>query len=161
MHVLMMTESRKRYKRLIDSAIKTDFEFELKNDLEMIAPLIDMIHQVSYGHNLFDENSQLQMAMAIEQAINNAMVRGNLEIKREDYPFVSRKIFQERAQLAPFRERTVYFHILVTRESQQRLPFRIQNRDSTLAPFLKAVIGEFSRRDGTDLVLIKTFMDRC
>jgi CheY-like chemotaxis protein len=159
MHVLMMSESEARYKRLIDSAIKTDFEFELKNDLEIVAPLIEMIQQVSFGHNLVDENSQLQLAVAIEQALNNAMVRGNLEIKREEFPFVSRQIFQERAQQAPYRNRTVYFRALVTRESatftvrDQGPGFDISTVPSGGDP------ESFRDGSGRGLVLIKTFMD--
>jgi CheY-like chemotaxis protein len=159
MHVLMMTESEARYKRLIDSALKTDFEFELKNDLEIIAPLLDLIHQVSYGHNLFDENSQLQMAVAIEQALNNAMVRGNLEIKHDEFPFVSRKIFQDRAQQPAYRDRTVYFRALVTRQSAT---FTVRDQgpgfDTKTVP---AGGNPDSFRDGSGrgLVLIKTFMD--
>jgi CheY-like chemotaxis protein len=159
MHVLMMTESEARYKRLIDSAIKTDFEFELKNDLEIIAPLIDMISQVSYGHNLLDENSQVQMAVAIEQALNNAMVRGNLEIKRDEFAYVSRNVFKERAAQAPYCDRTVYFRALVTRQSatftvrDQGPGFDINTVPSSGNP------ESFRDGSGRGLVLIKTFMD--
>lgn len=159
MHVLMMSESEARYKRLIDSAIKTDFEFELKNDLEIVAPLIDMIHQVSLGHNLLDENSQLQLAVAIEQALNNAMVRGNLEIRRDEFPFVSRQIFNERAQQAPYCDRIVYFRALVTRESAT---FTIRDQGPGFDTSTVPSGGDpesFRDGSGRGLVLIKTFMD--
>jgi CheY-like chemotaxis protein len=159
MHVLMMTESEARYKRLIDSAIKTDLEFELKNDLDIIAPLMDMIHQVSLGHNLLDENSQLQLSVAVEQALNNAMVRGNLEIKREEFPFVSRQIFQDRAQQAPYSERTIYFRVLVTREAAS---FTVRDQgpgfDLSTVPS-GGNPDSFREGSGRGLVLIKTFMD--
>ncbi len=159
MHVLMMSESEARYKKLVNCATKTDFEFELKNDLSIIAPLIDMIQQITLGHELFNQNGQLQMGVALEQAINNAMVRGNLEIKREDVAFVSRRFFEERSQQKPYCDRTVYFRALVTPEA---VKFTIRDQGSgfdtsTIPP--AADPESFREGTGRGLVLIQTFMD--
>ncbi len=159
MHVLAMSESEARYKKLLDCAIKSDFEFELQNDLEIVAPLIDMIHQVSGGHSLFDENSQLQMGVALEQALHNAMVRGNLEINRDEFPFVSRNIFEERAAQKPYSDRRVYFRALVNR---QGATFTVRDQgpgfDVSQVP-TESSPESFRDGSGRGLVLIKTFMD--
>jgi CheY-like chemotaxis protein len=160
MHILMMAESEARYKRLIDCAIKTDFEFELRNDLTLIEPLIELIQQVSGGHNLFQHNCQVQLSVALEQALHNAMVRGNLEMDRQEFPVVSREIFEQRAMQSPYCDRTVYFRATVSRDAAQ---FVIRDMgpgfDLSLVP--EAADPE-SFRDGSGrgLVLIKTFMDQ-
>lgn len=159
MHILMMAESEARYKRLIDCAIRTDFEFELQNDLTIIDPLIEMIQQVSGGHNLFHHNGQVQLSVALEQALHNAMVRGNLEIDRDEIPVVSREIFDERASQEPFLDRTVYFRATVTPDAASFI-IRDQGPGFDLSLVPEAADPE-SFRDGSGrgLVLIKTFMD--
>jgi len=160
MHILMMAESEARYKRLIDCAIKTDFEFELQNDLTIIDPLIELIQQVSGGHNLFHHNCQVQLSVALEQALHNAMVRGNLEICRDEFPVVSREIFEQRAAQIPYSDRKVYFRATVTPDAAH---FVIRDMgpgfDTSLVP---AAADPESFRDGSGrgLVLIKTFMDQ-
>ena len=54
MHILAMSDSDARYKKLMRSAKKVHFEFELDNDLRVIDPLVDLIQQVVASQDLFD-----------------------------------------------------------------------------------------------------------
>lgn len=160
MHILMMADSEARHKRLIDCAIKTDFEFELRNDLTLIEPLVELIQTVSGGHNLFQHNCQVQLSVALEQALHNAMVRGNLEMDRKEFPVVSQEIFEQRANHSPYCDRTVYFRATVSREAAH---FIIRDMgpgfDLSLVPEA-ADPDSFRDGSGRGLVLMKTFMDQ-
>ena len=159
MHILMMAETDARYKKLVSCATKTDFEFALQNDPEIIDPLIDMIQQVAVSQGLLSQNSRVQMAVALEHALHNAMVRGNLEIGRDDYPVVNASVIKKRSSEEPFRDRTVYFRALITPDSAK---FTIRDMgpgfDTSEVP---AAGDPESFRDGRGrgLVLIQTFMD--
>ena len=159
MHILMMAETDARYKKLVSCATKTDFEFALQNDPDIIDPLIDMLQQVAVSQGLLSSNSRVQMAVALEHALHNAMVRGNLEIGREDYPVVNAAIIKKRSAEKPFCDRTVYFRALITPDAAK---FTIRDMgsgfDTTTVP--EASDPE-SFRDGRGrgLVLIQTFMD--
>jgi CheY-like chemotaxis protein len=159
MHILMMAETDARYKKLVSCATKTDFEFALQNDPAIIDPLIDMLQQVAVSQGLLSSNSRVQMSVALEHALHNAMVRGNLEIGRDDYPVVNAAVIKKRSADKPYCDRTVYFRALITPEAAK---FTIRDMgpgfDTSTIP---AASDPESFRDGRGrgLVLIQTFMD--
>jgi hypothetical protein len=159
MHILVMSESESRYKKLVSCATKTDFEFNLENDPTIIDPLIDMVQQVAISQGLLSHNNRLQLGVALEHALLNAMIRGNLELSREEMPVLSRGKVMERCGQSPYKDRRVYFRSLVTPESAE---FTIRDQgpgfDTSTVP--KSTDPE-SFKDGTGrgLVLIQAFMD--
>jgi len=159
MHILMISESDARYKQLVGCATKTDFEFELENDPAIIDPLIEMIQQVTMGQGLLTNNSQVQLGVALEQALSNAMIRGNLEINREEIPVAHRAVINERRAMTPYCDRKVYFRALVTPAAAE---FTIRDMgpgfDTSTVP--KTSDPEnFRHGAGRGLVLMQTFMD--
>jgi CheY-like chemotaxis protein len=159
MHVLMMAESEARYQKLVSCATKTEFEFQLANDPSIIDPLIDMIQQITLSQGILSHNSRVQMGVALEAAIENAIVRGNLEIDRSKIPFASRKVIQERSTQPPFCDRQVYFRALIT---PALASFTVRDMgpgfDTSQVP--EATDPEnFREGAGRGLVLIKSFMD--
>lgn len=159
MHILVMTESDSRYRKLIASATKTDLEFELENDPDVIEPLVEMIQNVAIGKGVLTPYERVQLGVAVEHALLNAMIRGNLELGREEMPVLNRAMVLERSQQAPFAQRRVYFRSLVTPEAAT-----ITVRDAgpgfdTSA--IKATSDPASFREGAGrgLVLIQSFMD--
>lgn len=159
MHILVMSESDSRYKKLVSCATKTDFEFDLDNDPSIIDPLIDMVQQVAISQGLLSQNNRVQLGVALEHALLNAMIRGNLELTREEMPVISRAMVDKRRAENPYQERHVYFRSLVTRESAQ---FTIRDEgpgfDTETIP---EVTDPECFRDGfgRGLVLIQAFMD--
>jgi len=159
MHILMIAEADARYRQLAGCAIKTDFEFELENDPAIIDPLIEMIQQVTMGQGLLTNNSQVQLGVALEQALSNAMIRGNLEIKREEFPVAHRAVVSERRKETPYCDRKVYFRALVTPELAE---FTIRDMgpgfDTSMLPKTSAP-ENFRHGAGRGLILMQTFMD--
>ena len=116
MHILAMADSDARYKKLMRCARKVDFEFELENDLKIIDPLIDLVQQVVSSQDLLESTNRVRMCVAVEHALQNAMLRGNLEITREEYPVVNPNIVDEKSQQPEFKDRRVYFRVIVSND---------------------------------------------
>ena len=160
MHILAMSDSDARYKKLMRSAKKVDFEFELDNDLKVIDPLVDLIQQVVASKDLLDSTERVRMCVALEHALQNAMIRGNLEITREEFPVVNATIVEQRAELPEYQERKVYFRFLITDGicdfvvRDQGHGFDVSNVPSADDP------EAFKDGIGRGLVLIQAFMDR-
>ena len=160
MHILVLAESESRYKKLISCAKKTDFEFELENDPAIIDPLIDMVQQVAVGQGLLTQGNRIQMGVALESALLNAMVRGNLELSRQEMPVNNRIRIAERSAAEPYKDRRVYFRSLVTPESAE---FTIRDEgpgfDTSSIPDASDP-ESFKEGSGRGLILIQTFMDK-
>ncbi len=158
-HVLALTQNDNSYKKLLECATKTDFEFNLVSDPDIIEPLVEMVQQVAVGQGTFSGGTQVQVGVALENALTNAMFRGNLELAREEFPVASRTIISQRMSEAPYKDRSVYVRALITPDAVE---FTIRDQgpgfDTSTVP--EASDPE-SYRDGMGrgLVLIKAFMD--
>lgn len=159
MHVLVLADSDSRYNKLLNCTRKTDFEFDLENDPAIIEPLIDMVQQVALSQGLLSPQNRVQLGVALEHALSNAMIRGNLEFSREEMPVTNTPLARERAAKEPYNNRSVYFRSLVTREKAQFI-IRDQGKGFDHESLLESSASE-SFRDGTGrgLVLIHAFMD--
>lgn len=159
MHILVMSETDSRYNRLVSCTTKTDFEFSLENDPSLIDPLIELVQQVAISQGLLSHNNRVQLGVALEHALLNAMIRGNLELSRDEMPVPDANVIAERNQQSPYRERRVYFRSLVTPESAQ-FTIRDEGPGFDINTILECSDPD-SFRDGTGrgLVLIQAFMD--
>lgn len=159
MHILAMSDSDARYKKLMRCAKKVDFEFDLENDIKIIDPLIDLIQQVVSSQDILDSSSRVRMCVAVEHALQNAMLRGNLEINREEYPVVSPAIVEEKSLQPEFKDRRVNFRVVVTND-QVEFSVRDQGQGFDTSNIPKAADPEsFKDGIGRGLVLIQAFMD--
>ena len=159
MYVLSLSRSNSRNRKLMSCARKTDFEFELENDIDLIEPLIDMVQEVVGSQEILSQRCQVQLGVALENALTNAMFRGNLAMSREDFPVLSRDSISARAKSEPYGSRRVHFHALVT---QDKVEFQIRDEgDGFDTSQLPAASDPESFRDGVGrgLVLIQAFMD--
>lgn len=158
-HILSLTQTDNSYKKLLECTTKTDFEFNLVSDPDIIEPLVEMVQQVAVGQGVLNSRTQVQVGVAFENALTNAMFRGNLEMDRENFPVASRSVISQRVNEAPYKDRTVFVQALITPESI-KLTVRDQGPgfDTSLVP---EVADPESFRDGVGrgLVLIQAFMD--
>ena len=159
MQILVIAESDSRYRRLISCSQKTDFEFEIPNDLSLIEPLIDLVRQVAVSQCFVPQNNRVQMAVALEQAVLSAMIRGNLELNQNEMPALIPDVVAQRAAEKPYCDRTVYFRSLVTKKEAV---FTVRDQgvgfDTKLVPDAQDP-DSFRDGAGKGLVLIQAFMD--
>ena len=100
------------------------------------------------------------MAVALEQAMLNAMVRGNLEFSYDQMPMLKHELVAQRAAEKPYSDRTVYFRSLVT---PKEALFTVRDQgagfDQALVPSVQDP-DSFKEGIGKGLVLIQAFMDK-
>lgn len=159
MYVLSLSRTHSRNAKLMSCISKSEFEFVLDNDLELIDPLIDMIQEIVVSLEIFGQPCQVQLGVALENALTNAMFRGNLAMSRETFPVLSPDAIASRARSEPYENRKVHFHVLIT---AQKVEFSIRDEgdgfDTTQLPDAS---DPESFRDGIGrgLVLMQAFMD--
>lgn len=159
MQILAMSETDQRYRRLIQCSTRTHFEFQMDNDPQLIEPLVDLVQQVVASMNVCDSSQRVRLGVALENALTNAMIRGNLEIGPTDNNVVDRELVQRRMGEAPYNNRKVHVDTVMDRK---KVEFTVRDEgpgfDVSRVPDLgdPAAFREGSRRG---LVLIKTFMD--
>ena len=159
MLILSMNETDLRYRRLIQCSTRTQFEFQLENDTQLVEPLIDMIQQVVASMAICDTSQRVRLGVALENALTNAMIRGNLEIAPSANQIIDRDLVNTRRIQKPYKDRRVYVNATIDRNKvefvvrDQGPGFDISQVPESGDP---AAFKNASRRG---LVLIKTFMD--
>lgn len=159
LHILAMSESDERYRKLIQCSTKNEFEYLLDNDLSHIEPLIDLVQQVIASMGLFDNTVRVRVGVALEHALLNAIYRGNLEIDSRETPAIDQQLMRNRLAQSPYKDRRVYVNIQVTRGAAQ---FIIRDEGNGFDTNTVPESGDpdaFREGVGRGLVLMTTFMD--
>ena len=75
-----MLSSERNYNRLLQRSMRSHFEFSLDNDPAQIPAFVDFTEKMLKGMTPLNRTERLRVSMAVSQALNNALYRGNLEI---------------------------------------------------------------------------------
>jgi len=160
MQVLASYESDAKYQKLASCATKTNLEFSLLNDLDLVDPLVDMIQEIACSHGFCNQRVRAKMGVALAAAIENAMVRGNLEMSPKDFPVATREIMSDRATQSAYADRRVHFRASITPDEAT---FVVQDcgqgfdvRSIANAPLPDESVSS----SGRGLVLMNSFMDQ-
>ncbi len=123
MNVLSVARSDENYERMQSCWMENRSSFVLENDYQLIAPLVSMLQQTMAGMRLFDETQRVQLAVALEEALSNALYHGNLELTTDELSAVEYDLFDsdasnavdERKNASPYRDRKIYLESIITR----------------------------------------------
>lgn len=165
-HVLDLLETDYSYANLIDRLDYHEFQFTLENDPNAIGPLVNLMQQMSAGVQLLDDVTRSRIGMAVEQALHNAIFRGNLDISRteqqadEEFEIENEQsLVERRRKESPYASRQVVFRARLAKHS---LEFMIhdegQGFDTTKLPSIQDP-KVLDVDGGRGLVLIRSFMD--
>lgn len=165
--VLGMVRADRSYARLIECLDRTEFDFTLHNDPAVIDPLVDMVQQMVGGMRLCDAIWRVRVGIALEQALLNALYRGNLEITAEQMLEAREAMLKgegddlvaRRASEAPYRDRTIKVQISITKDEAR---FVVRDAGPGFDVSTAPAAGDASaleREGGRGLVLMRTFMD--
>jgi CheY-like chemotaxis protein len=156
-NVMELTRSESSFERIIDCAEVSFFQFSFENDFAMIAPLFELAQRMTVSMGVCDETAGVQVGVALEHAIMNAIYHGNLEI--EGAANGDRTVMNERLSQSPYKDRKVHVEIRITREEAKFLVrddgpgFNVKEVAATGQK--KALNGE----SGRGLLLMWAFMD--
>jgi anti-sigma regulatory factor (Ser/Thr protein kinase) len=160
--VLAMVSAKRSYNRLVESINRTEFDFTLENDLELLDPFVEWFQQIIYGMGLCDDTDQFRVGMALKEALLNAVLRGNLELTfdqtggEETLPQAVQQAVRSRAELGQRR-----VHVGIRIDPQQAV-FVIRDDGAgfdTRALPAKGDLGSIDAESGRGIVLMKAFMD--
>lgn len=82
--VLALVRERRQKSRLLETLVESRFRFLLPNEEDLIAGVVDFIQdRIAYRNPNCDENLLMQVGIALQEGIRNAMHHGNLEVSSE------------------------------------------------------------------------------
>ena len=165
-HVLELARGEANYRRLIEHTTLTDFQFELANDEELIEPLIILVQQMVGGMDLCDAAGRLQVGVALEQAILNAMYHGNLELTTPQLREIQAhegedgyvSLIQQRRMTEPYLGRKVLVRARIARD-EARLTVRDEATGFDVQSSLDVTVSD-NENAGRGLVLMWGLMDK-
>ncbi len=165
-HVLGLLETQMSYKHLIERLDYNQFQFTLENNPELVPSLVNLMQQMVGGMHISDEVTRARIGMSIEQALLNAMIRGNLEISHQaqhddeeiQVDEVATLVEKRRAE-SPYGDRRVIFRAHLGKEQLVFIVKDEGNGFNTEEYTDTSVHEPLDIEGGRGLVLIRSFMD--
>jgi CheY-like chemotaxis protein len=160
--VLAVATACRHEKRLLECLLQTESRFILHNDTSLIPPLIGHLENNLKRMQLCDENGLIRVAVALREALINAIYHGNLELsshllEQDEKLFYAQ--LEERRRQEPYQDRRV--HILA-KESHHEAMYVIRDEGFGFDPATLPDPTDPANLDkvsGRGLLLIRTFMD--
>ncbi|GIW97632.1 MAG: hypothetical protein KatS3mg111_0965 [Pirellulaceae bacterium] len=167
--VLGVTRTDRSYADLIQCMQENRLVFELPNNPRLLTTAIDLTLQLAAGMQLFSGVDAFRVGTALRHAASNAIFRGNLELKREqfqqesaevDIADIDHPLVQERLNQRPYCDRKVHYEARLLPDLI-RVVIRDEGRgfhvtENPTEEEMAALSGEIGR----GLVLMRKFMDK-
>jgi CheY-like chemotaxis protein len=160
--LLDVAKAGRNQQQLLQSLIHTESHFILNNDASLIPSLIGHLENNLKRMQLCDENGLIRVAVALREALVNAIQHGNLEIgselrEKDDKQYYA--LIEERRQQEPYQDRRVHVY---AKESHREALYVIRDEGQGFDPSTLPDPTDPSNLDkvsGRGLLLIRTFMD--
>lgn len=112
--VLSATCQKRNEQRLLCSVLEHSLTLSLPNDRSRITPTIEYIQKLMDGMHLFDGSNSVHLSVALDEALSNAIIHGNLEVSselrlRDDDAYG--ELIETRRRSAPWANRRVTIEI--------------------------------------------------
>ncbi|MEQ8791150.1 MAG: response regulator [Pirellulaceae bacterium] len=165
--VMSLVRADRSYEKLIECMARNEFTFHLTNDQALIDPLVDLVQQMVFGMRLCDSIERVRVGVALEQALLNALYRGNLELAAEDIQRSRELLLQgqngnlvsKRRAESPYSERRIHVEVRITPE-EARFVIHDEGPGFDVASLPEpGDPGTLEQEGGRGLVLMRTFMD--
>ncbi len=148
--------------QLLRGMTRSEFGFELENDSTLIPPLISHLQDAATQLGLCDEADRLRLAIALEEALTNALYHGNLELSselRDNEPEIYAAEVNRRRVIAPYADRRVYIDARLTRE-EARFVIRDEGKGFDPSNLPDPLDPDcFDKAGGRGILLMRTFMN--
>jgi CheY-like chemotaxis protein len=161
--VLTVAGARRHERQLLDECwVQTESLFRLPSDVSNIPPLISLLQDNLTRLKVCEENGLIRVAVALREALSNAILHGNLEVTSElratdekaYYALIEKHKSEE-----PYEDR--YVHVSA-KESRHEAVYVVRDEgpgfDLTALPD-PLDPANLENVSGRGLLLIRTFMD--
>jgi CheY-like chemotaxis protein len=158
--IATMTRERRRILRCM---VRRETAFVLDTDPELILPLIKLIHEEIEGVSICDPCGQLQVGVALQEALCNALYHGNLEVSsdlRQDDERLFEALAAERLSQEPYCKRRIRVQIQLDRDAARFVVADDGPGFDTTIFDRPPQAEDMNRIGGRGLLLIRTFMDQ-
>lgn len=155
--VLDILNTERSYDGLLSQSISSRFQFELGVDPSLIPQMVDFVQRMLLSLTALDRIDRLRIAIAVDQALSNALYRGNLELgshhKIDTREFAVSETVEEQINSEEFRDRKigVIFEI-----KSNRFGIRIQDDGPG---FDTSSVGSWDDPSLRGIILMNAFMD--
>ncbi|MCS7166985.1 MAG: response regulator [Gemmatales bacterium] len=162
-NVLSLASAKREQERLFTEGwVSSTTRFRLSNDVTLIPPLIEFVNQNLSRFRFCDETGLIQVAVALREALVNAIYHGNLEVSSEIYEQDENayyRLIEERRRQEPYCHRVVEF---IAEESPKEARYTVRDQGPGFDPRRipdPTDPSNLERTCGRGLLLIRTFMD--
>ena len=118
--LLAVTQADRACAQLSAWATLSEVQFSLPNDGSLVAPLVEQIKRMVEHFKIRDSGGAMRIAMALDEALQNAILHGNLEVSSELREGENASAFyamaRERCHQPPFNDRRVHVRAVMTRD---------------------------------------------
>jgi CheY-like chemotaxis protein/anti-sigma regulatory factor (Ser/Thr protein kinase) len=159
-NVLAVAQEEQTQTKLMDCMIGC--RFRVDNDAGTVSALVNFLRLIVRNVGLCDETNSIRTGVALEEALNNALFHGNLELDsdtREGNRSVYWALVEERSKTQPFCDRKIHVEVELT-DSEGRFSVRDEgpgfdpkNLPDPTDP------ANLEKPSGRGLLLMRTFMD--
>jgi len=121
--LLAVVQADRASAQLAACATMSEVQFCLTNSQGLVGPLVAQVLRMLERFSLRDANGALRVAMALEEALQNAFIHGNLEVssklREEEDMNAFHDLVRQRRQEAPYKDRRTHVRVHVTTESAE------------------------------------------
>ena len=161
--VLAVVQAEQQKRVIAKYTVKNTVELSLENDDMLVPSVIARLERPVIELGLFDEGEWMQVAMALDEALLNAMIHGNLEVSSDlrhqddGKPFVD--MITKRKQEQPYCGRRVNVQLQASL-NEARFIIRDEGPGFDSSKLLDPTDPEnLEKAGGRGLLLINSFMD--
>jgi anti-sigma regulatory factor (Ser/Thr protein kinase) len=151
-----------------DALDHMELQFTLQNHPNLIHPLVSYLTERAAAFGLCEDTLEKHVAIALEEALLNALYHGNLELSAADLSQASDELLSQgnapsvahRQRAAPYCDRQIHVRATLSTD-QAEFVIRDEGPGFDYAVCTPMVIddGELSRPTGRGLLLMYSFMD--
>ncbi|QDU38459.1 Chemotaxis protein CheY [Maioricimonas rarisocia] len=151
----------RRRNKLLGTMDFSHTQFTIPNDLGMVGAIRDRLQSSMTLFGICDESEQIQVGIALDEALANAYYHGNLEVSselKEQGDNLFEQTARERLSMAPYNRRRIFVEEYLTRE-EARFVIRDEGPgfDVSQLPDPRDV-SNLDKRSGRGVMMMRYFM---
>jgi CheY-like chemotaxis protein len=161
--VLSIATTTRERQRILRCMVRRETAFILESDPELILPLIKLMHEEIEGLNICDPCGRLQVGVALQEALCNALYHGNLEVSselRQEDERLFDALATERLAQQPYCLRRIRVQVQLDRDAARFVVADDGPGFDTTIFDRPAQPEDMNQIGGRGLLLIRTFMDQ-
>jgi CheY-like chemotaxis protein len=159
--IIAVANAERGHHHVMECVTRVETHFELGNDPALVPPLVAHLRHDLEQMKFGDETGVIRAGVALQEALDNAIEHGNLELTGELAQLSARafrELADQRRSQPPYRDRRVYVSAQI---SSSEACYVVRDEGPGLDASARAELAQPANLEtgGRGLSLIRTFMD--